>query len=149
MPCVEMKFCTAFIIKTSTMQTPYFLKTAMQPKAIKILKLCLLLNNLATLTTYIVIRVLFHEYHLSMSEEMLMFLKTIVMGTVPGLSFYLLYVLIDIVDAFLKNQYLFKFSLRPGVATCVIAAIVLVAHSFSFPANSLLRKYVLAKDFAV
>ena len=109
------------------MKTNNLLRAAIQPKAIKILKLCLLLNNLATLTTYAVIRILFHDYHLSVSEEILIFLKTIVMGTVPGVSFYLLYVLFDIADAFLKKKYLFKFSLRPAVFACVISGIVLVA----------------------
>jgi hypothetical protein len=80
----------------------------------------------ATLTTYLVIRILFHDYAISIEEEILIFLKTIVLGTVPGLSFYSLYVLIDSADAFLRKKYLFKFSLQPGVTACVIAAIVLV-----------------------
>lgn len=65
-------------------------------KSLRVLKISLFFSNLAAITIYVLVRTLFHDYNIQMGEEVSIFSKTIMIGSLLGLALFLIYFLIEI-----------------------------------------------------
>ena len=91
-----------------------------------VLKVSLALCNLAALTMYLFVSILFSDYKIPVSEEIITFLKTMLTGSGIGLLFYALYVAIEFIDALLKKKISFNFPLQPVLA-CIFSVFIIIS----------------------
>lgn len=89
-----------------------------------ILKATIFFCNLAALTIYLLVRTLFHDYHIRMSEEIEIFSTTMLIGTLLGSALFALYFLTAIAELLLNNSL--SFVLPRKVLACVMAAVVVL-----------------------
>jgi hypothetical protein len=92
-----------------------------------ILKATIFFCNLAALTIYLLVRTLFHDYHIRMSEEIEIFSTTMLIGTLLGSALFALYFLTEIAEVLLSNAR--SFVLPGKVLACVIAAFVVLTFA--------------------
>jgi len=69
-----------------------------------VIKACLYVTNLAAITMYIFVRLLFHDYNISFKEDMINFGKTILIAVVLGCVLFTIYTAIELLyKAFAKK----------------------------------------------
>lgn len=93
--------------------------------SLHILKAIIFFCNLAAITIYLLVRTLFHDYYIQMSEESEIILKTLLIGSLLGVALYILYFLTEIAEVLLNNKTAF---VLPGkVLTCGLVLFVLLS----------------------
>jgi hypothetical protein len=90
-----------------------------------ILKATVFFCNLAAITIYLLVRTLFHDYNIQVSEEINIFSTTMLIGTLLGSALFALYFLTVIAEVLLSNSI--SFVLPGKILACVIAVLVVVS----------------------
>ena len=80
---------------------PGILKKVFQ---LHVLKVCLYITNLAAITMYIFVRLLFHDYNISIKEDLMNFGKTILIAVILGSVLCTIYVAVVIVHKIFSNK---------------------------------------------
>lgn len=93
--------------------------------SLNILKIALFFSNLAAITIYLLVRALFHDYNIQMGEEVLIFSKTILIGSLLGCSLFLIYFLIEIGEVILSKKT--SLALPGKILAGIIAAFVFLS----------------------
>jgi hypothetical protein len=106
-----------------------------------ILKALLFFCNIAAITIYILVRALFHDYNIQMGEDVSIFSKTILIGTILGSSLFTIYFLTEVADVLLSNKISF---VLPGK---ILAGAVVVFLFISLASCSTQISAGIKKDF--
>lgn len=94
-------------------------------KSLQVLKASLFLSNLAAITIYLLVRTLFHDYNIQMGEEVSIFSKTILIGSLLGFSLYLIYFLIEAGEVIFSKKA--AFAATGKILTGVIVAFIFLS----------------------
>jgi len=80
------------------------LQPADRERMITVLKVSLYLSNLATITIYIFLRIVFNGFIFSVSEDIATVFKILAIGTLTGLSFFVLYCVIELTEILMGKK---------------------------------------------
>jgi|KBSMisStaDraftv2_1062788.scaffolds.fasta_scaffold251465_1 hypothetical protein len=94
-------------------------------KSLQILKISLFFSNLAAITIYLLVRTLFHDYNIQMGEEVSIFSKTIMIGSLLGFSLFLIYFLIEIGEILFSQKT--SFALPGKIVTGILVAFIFLS----------------------
>lgn len=92
-----------------------------------VLKAILFFCNLAAITIYLLVRSLFHDYHIQMNEEIEIFSTTILIGTMLGIGLFALYFLTEIIEVLFSNKI--SFVLPGKVLACILGAFIVISFT--------------------
>ena len=71
---------------------------------LQVLKACLYITNLAAITMYIFVRLLFHDYNISIKEDLINFGETILIAVILGSIICTIYAAVVIVSKIFSNK---------------------------------------------
>ncbi|CAN5815747.1 hypothetical protein BH10BAC2_BH10BAC2_26530 [soil metagenome] len=92
-----------------------------------ILKAILFFCNLAAITIYLLVRSLFHDYHIHMSEEIEIFSTTVLIGTLLGSGLFAIYFLTEIVEILFTNKI--SFVLPGKILACILGVFIVLSFA--------------------
>ena len=86
------------------MKTGSFFHVTNRKKMIAVLKISLYFCDLAAITIYVLLRLLFKDFTFTISEDIMDFIKTIYVGTLAGLIFFAMYCLIEVAEMLVNKN---------------------------------------------
>jgi len=90
-----------------------------------VLKVALFLSNLAAITIYFLVRALFHDYNIKMGEEVSIFSKTILIGSLLGFSLFVIYFLVEAGEILLSQKI--SFAVPGKIIAGALAVLVFIS----------------------
>lgn len=95
--------------------------------SLHILKIILFSCNLAAITIYLLVRLLFHDYNIHTGEEIANVSKTLLIGSALGGALFTLYFLVEMADTLFAGKSIFDLSGKTLVAVFAVAILTTLA----------------------